>query len=470
MTSALPIDHARGAALRGRLIDAIGAEHVLSSTDELLPYRHVKGPFAETEPAMAVRPGSAEEVQRVLEIANEDGVTVFARGNGFALAGFPPSLADPHIVLDTRRLDRIIAIDEIDMTVTAQCGVIMRDLQDAVGAQGFEVQTVVVPERYTTLGGVLSGVAGGGLPRLMATQGGTGQFLLGLTVVLPDGTLLRTNAGGSNVHRESSVVHSDDGPTLTPLFIGDGGLLGVKVEATLELLPLAPHMHTGAWMYEEFDQAWRGLAGLTGFRELPYSTLNATEGSGWLISFGVRTADESLIAYRMQTIRDTLARHGGRATGPDPERAAHEALALDRMAEADRVIVAPIFGKRAFPAAYRRLRDLLDDRLAGSEGLRLLVLFAPYGRHAVYTAFSIMYSTECDGASERAAEVATEAYRLVVELGGYPEPHQGVAAEFSAAAWSPEVRSVVERLKRLVDPKATLNRGLWGLGAASPGR
>lgn len=214
-------------------------------------------------------------------------------------------------MLDTRRLNRII-VDEVDMTVTAQCGVILSDLQDAVGERGFECQTVAVPQRYTTLGDVLSGVVGGGLPREMPTRGGTGQFVLGLTVVLPDGTLVKTNAGGSNVHRTRSVVSATDGPTLTQLFIGDGGLLGVKVEATLRLLPIAPHMDAGAWMFDELDQAWQALVDLTSFRELPYSTVTVAGDPPWSFTYGVRAGDPALIPQRTELIRRTLAARGGR--------------------------------------------------------------------------------------------------------------------------------------------------------------
>ncbi len=58
-----------------------------------------------------------------------------------------------------------------------------------------------------------------------------------MTVVLLTGEILRTNAGGSNAHRRCSVITAEDGPSLTPLFIGDGGSLGIKAEVTLALVP-----------------------------------------------------------------------------------------------------------------------------------------------------------------------------------------------------------------------------------------
>jgi FAD/FMN-containing dehydrogenase len=309
----------------------------------------------------------------------------------------------------------------------------------------------------------------------MASRGGTGQTVLGLTVVLPDGTLLRTNAGGSNVHRLQSVVPSTDGPTLTPLFIGDGGLLGIKVEATMQLLPAAPHADAGSWSFDDFDAAWTALVELTSFRELPYSTLTVSEHPPWSVTFGVRTADRSAVAPRMQVIRKTLASHGGRAGDEEHDAHARQALVGDRewmrrSAEADRAIVAFVFGKRAFPGAYARVRALLDERVAQDAGLQLSAYFCPYARNAVYAVLSIGYDAGRQGSRRRAAETATDAYRLITELGGHSEPHQGVAAEIAAGAWSPEVRSLVESIKHAVDPRSTLNRGLWGLALGHPER
>ena len=109
-----------------------------------------------------VRPGAVEEVGEVLKVANCTATPVTARGGGFSLTGFLQS--GDSIVVDLKRLNQVLDIDEVNLTVTAQCGIIMKALHDACAERGYYVHTVGIPIAYTTLGGVLSGVQGGGYP------------------------------------------------------------------------------------------------------------------------------------------------------------------------------------------------------------------------------------------------------------------------------------------------------------------
>src|SRR5690606_29597997 len=179
----------------------VGHEHVLGTEEIGAAYRHDRSPFPDVEPGVVVRPGSVDEVSRVVRLAHEHGWPVVPYGGGFSHAGFTMTPPRTSVVVDMRRLNRVLEVDEENMTVTAEAGILMSDLEAAVQAKGFQVHTVSVPVRWTTLGGVLSGVVGGGLPADGAAVGDGVRFLLGLTVVLADGSVVSTNAGGSNVHR-----------------------------------------------------------------------------------------------------------------------------------------------------------------------------------------------------------------------------------------------------------------------------
>ena len=223
----------------------------------------------------------------------------------------------PHraIILDTRRLNRVLEINEVNMTVTAEAGVIMSELDARVAARGFEVQTVGVPIQHTTLGGVLSGVVGGGLPRDSGASGTTGRQLVDLKVVLADGSLLRTNAGGANVSRRASSIQGGDGPFLTAAFVGDGGSFGVKVEATLQITPAAPHVASGQWLLEDLDSVWRALAELAAVRETPYTGIGIAEGPPWAVHFTARASRPDILALYVRSVERVLEACGGR---PDP--------------------------------------------------------------------------------------------------------------------------------------------------------
>jgi FAD/FMN-containing dehydrogenase len=133
----------------------------------------------------------------------------------------------------------------------------------------------------------------------------------------------------------------------------------------------------------------------------------------------------------------------------------------------DRAVIAFITDKRSFPDAYAKVGALLQERLEKPEiaalGLSRTAFLTPYGQHAVYGVFSVLYDPDREGAREYTAALATDAYALIATLGAHPEPHQGIAGALAAEAWSPEVRRFVEGLKRVADPKGTLNPGLWGI-------
>jgi FAD/FMN-containing dehydrogenase len=447
--------------LAAQLVSILGASNVLQDDRSLAPYRRDRSPYPEIDPGLVVKPGSVDEISRVLALANGSRHPVIVRGGGFSMTGFIPPPPRQAIVLDTRRLNRVLDIDEENMTVTAEAGVIMSDLDARVAARGFEVQTVGVPIQHTTLGGVLSGVVGGGLPSDLSVSGATGRQVIGLKVVLADGDVLHTNAGGANIHRAASAIPGGDGPFLTGLFIGDGGSLGVKVEATLQMTPAAPHVDSGQWLFADFDSVWRALGELAAIRETPYSSIGVATDPPWALSFTLRASNPEILAAHTRGVERVLATRGGQPdqidSGAVPDR--------DWYVNVDRAVVAFIFGRAQFRAAFQRLRTMLDERirergLAGL-GIEVRIYIYPYTRHAVYASVSVLFQPTVPGSQEQAVALATEAYEMIVALGGYLEPHQGVASRLIARGWSPTYRRVFLGLKSAFDPNNILNPGLW---------
>jgi FAD/FMN-containing dehydrogenase len=448
--------------LAAELVSALGANNVLQDDAQIAPYRRDRSPYPEIDPGVVVTPGSVDEISKVLQIANNSRSPVVVRGGGFSMTGFLPQPPGQAIVLDTRRLNRVLDIDEENMTVTAEAGVMMSELDARVSACGFDVQTVGVPIQHTTLGGVLSGVVGGGLPGDVSVSGLTGRQVVGFGVVLPDGTLLQTNAGGANVHRAASSLPGGDGPFLTGVFIGDGGSLGVKVEATLQITPAAPHDATGQWLFGDLDSVWRALGTLAAIRETPYAGIGVAEGLPWALNFTVRASNPELLASRVRGIEHVLESCGGR-----PDRSGASAVpSRDWFVNADRAVVAFIFGRAQFLEAYQRIRAMLDEtmreRRLADLGIGVKIYIYSHTRHAIYTSISILFERSVPGSQAQAVSLATETYELVVALGGYPEPHQGVASQIIARAWSPAYRRIFLGLKSALDPNNILNPGLWG--------
>jgi glycolate oxidase FAD binding subunit len=177
-------------------------------------------------PREVVRPASVAEVAEVMKAAAADGLTVVPVGGRSKLSwAAPPSSCD--LVLDTTGLDRVVEHVAGDLTVVAEAGVRLADLQEHVGRAG-QLLGLDPPEDGATLGGVVSANASG--PRRLR-YGTVRDLLIGTTVVLADGTV--ANAGGK-------VVKNVAGYDLGKLYTGAHGSLGVVVSTTWRLHPVPP--------------------------------------------------------------------------------------------------------------------------------------------------------------------------------------------------------------------------------------
>jgi FAD/FMN-containing dehydrogenase len=177
-------------------------------------------------PREVVRPGTVEEVAEVLRAAAADGRTVVPVGGRSKLTwAAPPESCD--LLVDLTGLDRVVEHVAGDLTVVAEAGVRLADLQAQVGEAG-QLLGLDPPEDGATLGGIVSANASG--PRRLR-YGTTRDLLIGITVVLADGTV--AHAGGK-------VVKNVAGYDLGKLFTGAHGTLGVVASTTWRLHPVPP--------------------------------------------------------------------------------------------------------------------------------------------------------------------------------------------------------------------------------------
>ena len=204
------------AALLEKLRGVVGAPHVLTGV-ELSPYV-VEG----RTPDAAVFPGTAEEVRQVVTLAAEAEVPLIPWGGGTAAAVGTPA-ARAGLVLGLKRLDAIVEHEPGDLTVTVQAGRTFGALQSALGRQWLSLDPPDTAR--ATIGGIIAANASGPRRHLYGTAR---DLLIGVTVVTPEGTLVR---GGGK------VVKNVAGYDLPKLYVGSYGTLGVIVEVTVKLRP-----------------------------------------------------------------------------------------------------------------------------------------------------------------------------------------------------------------------------------------
>lgn len=177
-------------------------------------------------PRFAVAPGSTEEASALMRLANAAGLAVAPRGSGSKLGwGNAPSRLD--LVIETRRLNRVLAHEAGDMVVITQAGITLEALQQTVAGAG-QMLGLDPLQQGATVGGIIAANASG--PRRLR-YGTMKDLLIGMTIVLPDGTVAKS--GGK-------VVKNVAGYDLGKLFTGSLGTLGLIVETIFRLHALPP--------------------------------------------------------------------------------------------------------------------------------------------------------------------------------------------------------------------------------------
>ncbi|EPX58458.1 Glycolate dehydrogenase [Cystobacter fuscus DSM 2262] len=215
-----------------QLAAVLPPEGLVTDADVLEAHRRDQADWAPAGVARAlVRPASTAEVQAVLRVASAHRVPVVARGAGSGLSG-GANAVDGCLLLSLTRMNRILELDRKSLFAVVQPGVINGALKVAAAEVGLWYAPDPASWEFSTLGGNLATNAGG---LCCVKYGVTGDAVLGLEVVLADGSVVRT--GGRTVKNVA-------GYDLTRLFVGSEGTLGIITEATLRLRPRPPKATT----------------------------------------------------------------------------------------------------------------------------------------------------------------------------------------------------------------------------------
>jgi glycolate oxidase len=252
-----------GVELKAALTALLGAGHVHADDATRRAYSaDIAG--VGVPPELVVAPGTFDELRDAVRECTRRGRALVPMGGGWSYTGGYLCVRERSVLVDLRRLDRIVEVNAEDSYVTVEAGCTWKQVYDAVTAHGVRTPYFGPISGYaSTVGGALS--QGGFF--LGSTQHGTSaESTLGLEVVLADGSRLVTGSGATR-HAPSPFFRTA-GPDLTGLFLGDSGALGIKARATLRLVPLpACHRYAsfsivdaGAVLRVLSEVARRGLA------------------------------------------------------------------------------------------------------------------------------------------------------------------------------------------------------------------
>jgi len=229
-------------SILAQLVKITGQDSVLCTPEDLAVYSF-DGTFVEGDPGAIVLPQTTGQVSEVVQLAAKTNTPIVARGMGSGLAAGSIPTPVGSIVICLTRMNHILEIDPLNATVLTEAGVVTADLQNAVEDIGLFYPPDPSSIRHSTIGGNIACNAGG--PRCLK-YGVTGNYVLGLTVVLADGRILKT--GGK-------PIKDVTGYDLKSLFTGSEGTLGLITEALLRLVAKPKFARTALADFDSLDQA-----------------------------------------------------------------------------------------------------------------------------------------------------------------------------------------------------------------------
>jgi glycolate oxidase len=445
------------------LIDALPVDTVITDADILETYRQCWSKDAAAgRPLAVVRANSTEDVQATLRWASATGTPVVPRGAGTSLSG-GSSGVEGAITLSLERM-RAVEVDPVARVAYAQSGAFNASVKAAAAEHGLWYPPDPSSSEICSIGGNAATNAGG---LCCVKYGVTSDYVLGMDVVLADGTLVRL--GGPRLKDVAGL-------SLTKLFVGSEGTLGVITSLTLRLLPAPPPASTLVATFDSIETAADAVVAITGtlrpsmLELMDNGSINAVED---YVSMGLDRSAGALLLARSDAPGAAAAVEVASMQASCESLGATEVFATSDVSEGDSFLAAR---RAAFPAMERLGSLLLEDVGVPVPALPALVrgvgeIAAKHDTKIVLVAHAgdgnthpiIAYPPADADAEARARLAFGEIMDLAIALGGTITGEHGVGrlkAPWLPAQLGPDAMALTRRIKDAIDPAGILNPGV----------
>jgi glycolate oxidase len=446
--------------------EIVGADNVLTDEADLVCYS-----YDATErwhmPDVVAFPRSSEEISKIMKLANEKKVPVTPRGSATDLAGGPIPIQGG-IVLDFKRMNKILEFDEANRVIIVEAGLTLRELNAFLRKKGcyFPVDPGSSPS--ATIGGMISTNASG---MHSPKYGTTGDHTLGLEVVLPTGEIIKT---GSRCLKCVSVGH-----ILTRLFIGSEGTLGIIAKATLKVYTPPEFYSVAMGSYADILAAGRAISEVIR-RDISVSAVEYLDGNIVKMIRDFTKLPLPDVAAMVFVECDGTKEEVNRNLAIVEEILKKEAVKLEKSAtkeDADKLWAArkAAFGtiSRLKPTAITedpsvpvsKLSEYIGrlDAIAKKHNITIVT----YGHAGEGNLHPVLMVDERDKEEfARARAAIPDIFKAALELGGTLTGEHGIGlskADYVEWEYGKEGVDVVRKIKRVLDPNNVLNPGKMGL-------
>ncbi len=453
-----------GDNVKKKLKDIFGAKNFLDSTEHRIAYSYDGTPVITSMPDSIVIPASVNQISGLMHLANEEKFAVVPRGSGSGLSGGSiPS--ENSVVLLMNQWDKVIELDENNLTAWVEPGVITAKFQSKVEAIGLFYPPDPGSAQICTLGGNVAENAGGlrGLK-----YGVTKNYVLGFEVVLPSGEVMRI--GGKNMKDVA-------GYNLKDVLIGSEGTLGIFTKILLKLIPMPASSKTMLAFYDSIGSAAETVSAITAARILPAMmefldnpTIRAVESFSRL---GLDVNTGALLLVEVDGPRSAVEEDAAAVEKICRTSGANEVRVAKDEAEAMKLKAA----RKSALAALARIRPttILEDATVPRSELATMVDFinktakkhdiqmGTFGHAGDGNLHPTGLTDERDHAEiERTERAFEEIFRKAVELGGTITGEHGVGLtkrKFLEELYNSPFVQMMKTTKQMIDPNGVLNPG-----------
>ena len=445
-----------------QLENIVGQNFILTAKEDLATYAYDGTTTWSHAPDVVVMPTTTEQISAILKLANENMIPVTPRGSGTNISGGSVPIRGG-IVLCTTKMNRILEINQTNLTATLEPGVVLQDFNNLLAKENLFYPPDPQSFLSCTVGGTVAENSGG---PLCIKYGVTKQYVLGLEIVLPDGYVMKI--GGSTVKNRT-------GYDLVPLFTGSEGTLGIITKITLRLIPKPAARRTLIAIFDDMTQAGDVVSRILAHRIVPAKI-------EFVDNFVIRRVEEKMqlglpVDANMMLLIDVDG------SVPAVESEAKQVLellheggaAMARMAkdetEANLYWKARSAGFAAIYGAARtviaedvtvprdRLSDFMKklDEISKKSGFAIVII-GHAGDGNVHP--SVFTNSREKEDLDRLQDTLTAIFEAALELGGTLSGEHGIGLEkkrLLAKALDPRAIDIMKKIKGILDPNNIMN-------------